>query len=134
MRRVKSKDTAPELFVRSLLCCMGLRGYRLHRSDIPGRPDIVWIGRKLAIFINGCFWHGHACLRGARVPQSHTEYWISKIECTRQRDAKHVATLADQGWSVLILWECELRDQAALTEKLQNFLQADWIALRNIQK
>ncbi|MYM83049.1 DNA mismatch endonuclease Vsr [Duganella sp. FT50W] len=122
MRRVKSKDTSPELYVRELLRRLGHRGYRLHRADIPGKPDIVWIGRRRAIFINGCFWHGHSCARGARVPQTRAEYWLSKIARTRQRDERNTETLAALGWTVLTLWECELRDEAALAAKLQNFL------------
>lgn len=122
MRRVKSKNTNPELRVRGLLRRMGHRGYRIHRTDIFGKPDIVWVGRKLAIFINGCFWHGHTCRRGARLPQTRTEYWQSKIERNRQRDTYNVKLLVAQGWRVLILWECELNDDTILIERLQNFL------------
>lgn len=122
MRRVKSKDTAPELLVRRLLRSMGHTGYRLHRRDIPGNPDLVWIGRRLAIFINGCFWHGHACGRGARAPKTRAEYWLKKIERTRQRDQVNIEELTSQGWVVLTLWECELGDQAALADALRSFL------------
>lgn len=119
---MKSKDTSPELYVRGLLRRLGHRGYRLHRADIPGKPDIVWIGRQRAIFINGCFWHGHTCPRGARVPQTRAEYWLNKIARTRQRDEHNAESLAALGWTVLTLWECELSDEAALAAKLQDFL------------
>jgi DNA mismatch endonuclease (patch repair protein) len=114
MRRVKSKDTFPELHVRCLLRQLGYSGYRLHRSDLPGRPDIAWIGRRHAIFINGCFWHGHACPHGVKKPQTRPEYWLAKIEHTRQRDASHVAALAAKGWSVLVVWECELCNEESM--------------------
>lgn len=123
MRRVKSKDTTPELLVRRLLRSMGHSGYRLHRKDIPGNPDLVWIGRRLAIFINGCFWHGHSCPRGARTPKTRAEYWGKKIERTRQRDLVHIEELTSQGWGVLTLWECGLSDQATLAATLRSFLK-----------
>lgn len=123
MRRVKSKNTTPELYVRGLLRQMGHRGYRLHRRDIPGNPDIAWVGKKRAIFINGCFWHGHDCSRGARVPKTRVAYWQAKIERTKRRDAENAEALARAGWATLVLWECELRDQAQLTQHLSNFLK-----------
>lgn len=123
MRRVKSKNTSPELLVRELLRRMGHRGYRLHRTDIPGNPDIVWVSRKLAIFINGCFWHGHDCARGAREPKTRVEYWRKKIARTKQRDLDHIENLTTQDWKVLTLWECELRDETGLTNKLCQFLE-----------
>src|SRR5580698_5002966 len=85
MRRVKGRDTAPELKVRKLLWRLGAR-YRLQRKDLPGKPDIVLPGRKLAIFVHGCFWHGHDCARGARVPQANRDYWLGKIGRNRVRD------------------------------------------------
>lgn len=108
MRRVRSKDTSPELKVRKALTAMGLR-YRLHRRDLPGSPDIVMPGRRLAIFIHGCFWHGHDCPRGARVPKSNQDYWLAKIGRNRERDNRNAEALAAQGWKVLVLWECEMR-------------------------
>ena len=117
MRRVKSKDTAPELTVRRLLTRMGLR-YRLHRKDLPGAPDIVMPGRRLAIFVHGCFWHGHDCARGARTPQANRDYWQAKIGRNRERDLEHRTALQAQGWRVLTLWECALKDEATLEETL----------------
>jgi DNA mismatch endonuclease (patch repair protein) len=117
MRRVKGKDTAPELKVRRLLTRMGLR-YRLHRADLPGKPDIAMPGRKLAIFVHGCFWHGHDCARGARVPKANRPYWEAKIGRNRARDVEHRAALEAKGWRVLVLWECELKDEARLQQTL----------------
>lgn len=120
MRQVKSKNTKPELRVRQLLQQLGYTGYRLHRRDIPGSPDIAWIGRKIAIFINGCFWHGHDCARGARKPQARAEYWRTKIVRTIERDAQNRDQLSAKGWRVLVLWECELHDDAWLASTLSS--------------
>jgi DNA mismatch endonuclease (patch repair protein) len=117
MRRVKSTGTSPELKVRKLLTRMGLR-YRLHRKDLPGKPDIVMAGRRLAIFVHGCFWHGHDCARGARMPKTNRPYWEGKIGRNRERDIEHRAALEAKGWRVLTLWECELKDEAALEQTL----------------
>jgi DNA mismatch endonuclease (patch repair protein) len=117
MRRVKGKDTAPELRVRKALTRLGLR-YRLHRADLPGKPDIVMPGRRLAIFVHGCFWHGHSCARGARVPKANRDYWLGKVGRNRARDDTHRAALEARGWRVLTLWECELKDAARLEETL----------------
>ena len=121
MRRVKGKDTAPEMTVRRLLTRMGV-GYRLHRADLPGRPDIVMSGRKTAIFVHGCFWHGHDCARGARVPKANRPYWEAKIGRNRARDAEHRAALEALGWRAVVLWECELKDQAGLEARLRSLL------------
>ena len=86
MRAVKSHDTKPELLVRRAIHCMGYR-YRLHRKDLPGKPDVVFPSRKKIIFVHGCFWHGHDCARGARMPKSNRSYWVSKISRNRERDA-----------------------------------------------
>ncbi|HEX7799530.1 MAG TPA: very short patch repair endonuclease [Asticcacaulis sp.] len=121
MRAVKSKDTAPELRVRRLVHAMGYR-YRLHRKDLPGHPDLVFPGRRKAIFIHGCFWHGHDCRRGARMPKTNADYWTAKIGRNRERDARTLAELAKLGWGVCVLWECELKDEAALRRTLRAFL------------
>ncbi|MFI4964688.1 MAG: very short patch repair endonuclease [Caulobacterales bacterium] len=122
MRRVKSKDTSPELQVRRALTGLGAR-YRLHRKDLPGNPDIVMPGRGLAFFVHGCFWHGHECPRGARVPKQNRDYWVGKVARNRARDAKSRETLAALGWRVETIWECELRDAAGLRERLAHLLQ-----------
>lgn len=122
MQRVKSKNTSPELTIRSLLRGMGESGYRLHRTDIPGKPDVAWIGRRLALFIHGCFWHGHSCPRGARIPKTHRAYWQTKIKRNSKRDAKHHAALRASGWRVLILWECKLDNKKMTLQKISRFL------------
>ena len=124
MRRIKSKDTRPEMVVRSLAHGMGYR-YRLHRRDLPGRPDLVFPARAKVIFVHGCFWHGHPdpnCVDGRRQPKSRLDYWLPKLAGNKQRDHSHEATLRTLGWSVMIIWECETRDTATLRERLQAFL------------
>ncbi|MBI3524768.1 MAG: DNA mismatch endonuclease Vsr [Betaproteobacteria bacterium] len=122
MRRVKHQNTTPELSVRRLLRAMSATGYRLHRSDLPGKPDIAWIGRRQAIFVHGCFWHGHSCARGARRPKQNCEYWQQKISRTQIRDAEHRREMQSLGWRVLTVWECELRNQPRLRKRLHRFL------------
>ncbi|WP_036282471.1 very short patch repair endonuclease [Methylocystis sp. ATCC 49242] len=121
MRAVKSRDTSPELAVRALLRKFA-PGYRLHRKDVPGNPDIAYIGRKQAIFVHGCFWHGHDCARGARMPKANADYWRAKIARNRARDKVHREKLAALGWRTLIVWECELKNAPALEKKLREFL------------
>jgi len=123
MSRVKGKDTAPEMTVRRLLWRMGVR-YRLHRKDLPGAPDIAMPGRKLAIFVHGCFWHGHDCARGSRVPKQNGDYWVAKVARNRARDIRSAEALAALGWRVLTLWECGLKDPAALEARLRDALDA----------
>jgi DNA mismatch endonuclease (patch repair protein) len=121
MRRVKGKDTSPELWVRKALTRLGAR-YRLHRADLPGKPDIAMPGRRLALFVHGCFWHGHDCARGSRVPKQNRDYWVGKVERNRARDAKTREALAALGWRVETIWECELKDKAALAGRLREML------------
>jgi DNA mismatch endonuclease (patch repair protein) len=122
MRRVKGRDTGPEKTVRRLLTDLGAR-YRLHRKDLPGNPDIVMPGRRLAIFVHGCFWHGHDCPRGARVPQQNRDYWLGKVGRNRARDGASLAALTTAGWRVDVVWECELKDEAGLRERLAQLLK-----------
>ena len=117
MRAVKSRDTGAERAVRALLRPIA-SGYRLNRADLPGKPDIVYIGRKLAIFVHGCFWHGHDCARGARMPKANADYWESKIARNRARDQKTLAAFAAMGWRTLVVYECELKDKARLGARL----------------
>ena len=121
MRQIKAKDTTPELAVRRALTGLGAR-YRLHRKDLPGNPDIVLPGRRLALFVHGCFWHGHDCARGARVPKQNRDYWLGKVARNRARDAAHRDRLADVGWRVETIWECELKDAAGLRQRLEAIL------------
>lgn len=121
MRAVKSQNTAPEKVVRSLLHSLGFR-YRLHRKDLPGKPDIAFPAQGKVIFVHGCFWHGHTCRRGARVPKNNADYWIAKIERNRERDKNNFAKLQNKGWRVLTIWECEIRNREALAKRLTDFL------------
>ena len=123
MQRILSKDTAPELIVRKILRSMGLPGYRIHRKDLPGKPDIAFIGKKKAILIHGCFWHGHDCKEGIRKPKSNLEYWIPKIEKNRQRDEVTLEKLNEAGWDVLSVWDCELCNIDWLKERILVFLR-----------
>lgn len=122
MRRIRSKNTAPELMVRRQLRALEFTGYRLHRSDLPGKPDIAFVGRRKAILIHGCFWHGHSCKEGQRKPKSNQDFWLSKISRNRERDITQTQVLLERGWSVLTIWECEMRDQQLLNSRLQTFL------------
>lgn len=108
MRRVKGRDTSPELAVRAILRAAGI-GYRLGGMGLAGRPDVVMKGRRVAVFVHGCFWHGHDCPRGARKPKANAEYWTAKIDRNRARDTRVAAELEAAGWRVLTVWECDLR-------------------------
>ncbi len=121
MRRVKGRDTTPELIVRRVLTRLGAR-YRLHRRDLPGNPDIVLPGRRLALFVHGCFWHGHDCARGARVPKQNRDYWVGKVAKNRARDAKTLSELDALGWRAETIWECELKDAEVLESRLSALL------------
>ena len=123
MARIRGKDTGPERRVRSLLHRLGYR-FRLHAPELPGRPDIVLRPRRAAIFVHGCFWHGHDCPRGARQPKANAAYWSAKIARNRARDAETLTALEGKGWRALTLWECELKDGASLAARLRAFLGA----------
>lgn len=122
MRAVKSRDTGPERAVRAMLRHVA-PGYRLNRADLPGKPDIVYVGRKLAIFVHGCFWHGHDCPRGARMPKTNADYWRAKIARNRARDARTLAAYAAMGWRTLVVHECELKAPGALAARLEEKLR-----------
>lgn len=110
MSHIRSKDTSIELMVRRALFSLGYR-YRVNYKELPGKPDIVFTKKKIAIFIHGCYWHGHNCgSRYAHTSQSNRTYWGPKIQRTQQRDRAHVATLEEQGWNVIELWECQIKD------------------------
>lgn len=123
MRRIKSKNTKPEMTVRQLAHRLGYR-FRLHRADLPGKPDMVFVSRKKVIFIHGCFWHQHndPNCRDGRAPRSKSEYWGPKLLRNVERDETAVAALRAKGWHVLILWECETANAAALAERIERFL------------
>lgn len=124
MRAVKSENTKPELFVRYLLHRLGYR-YRLHRKDLPGKPDLTFAGRRRVIFVHGCFWHGHNCKRGVRVPKQNRDYWENKVTRNRRRDMMNLDALQQLRWKALVVWECELANSAALSDKLVSFLDGD---------
>jgi DNA mismatch endonuclease, patch repair protein len=113
MRRVRQKHTAPELILRKWLFAKGFR-FRLHSNTLPGSPDITLAKYETAIFVHGCFWHGHDCDHGSRVPASNTQFWLSKIEANRQRDARKERALRQAGWKVLVVWECDIKTGRAL--------------------
>jgi DNA mismatch endonuclease, patch repair protein len=123
MRAVKGRDTRPELAVRGLIRPIS-PGYRLHRSDVPGKPDIVYLGVKRAIFVHGCFWHGHHCKRGARIPKTNTAYWKAKISRNRFRDRLVRRRLRKLGWQTLVIWECQTKNAHKLLGRLKSFLSA----------
>ena len=122
MAQVKSKGMKPELRVRRLLHGLGYR-YRLHRADLPGRPDLVFPARRKVVFVNGCFWHRHAGCGKVRIPATNRDYWLAKLERNHARDIRNIALLTGQGWAVATVWECELRDLAATAERLVDFLE-----------
>lgn len=124
MRAIHSKGMKPEMAVRSLAHRMGYR-FRLHRKDLPGKPDMVFPGRRAVIFIHGCFWHQHPApgCHDARPPKSNTGYWHPKLERNQARDTEHIAALQAQGWRVLVIWECQTRDKAFLEQSLTAFLE-----------
>ena len=121
MRSVKAQDTTPEMKVRRLLHRMGYR-YRLHRLDLPGKPDIVFPSRRKVIFVHGCFWHGHSCKRGNRLPKTNAEYWNAKILRNVERHAIQLVELAKADWEALTLWECELSNDESIGQRLSAFL------------
>ncbi len=122
MSHVRGKNTALEMKVRSLLHGIGYR-YRLHRKDLAGTPDLVFPARKSVILIHGCFWHGHTCARAA-LPTSNREFWESKIDRNKERDARNQEALTEAGWRVLTVWQCETRNVPDLRERLVGFLEA----------
>lgn len=107
MSRVKSKNTKPELILRSSLHGLGLR-FRLHAKDLPGKPDLTFKRYRVAVFVNGCFWHGHKGCRKAALPETNIEFWKTKIEKNKNRDKKAYGKLKKMGWRVVVVWECRL--------------------------
>jgi len=118
MQSVGTKNTGPELKVRRALHALGFR-FRLHRKDLPGSPDIVLPKWRTAIFVHGCFWHGHGCSKG-RAPKSRLDYWLPKIEANRERDVTNENRLREQGWQVLTIWQCEIVSHGTIAEHLES--------------
>lgn len=125
MRSVKSKDTKAELIVRRLCRELDRAGYRLNRGDLPGSPDIAFISQKIAIFVHGCFWHGHTCKAGTNQPTSNIDYWRPKIARNQARDKSNLRALAAMGWKTLVIWECETKrdDGQSARRKLRSFFK-----------
>ncbi len=123
MGRIKSGNTKPEIAVRSILHHMGYR-FRLHRKDLPGKPDIVLPKYKVVIFVHGCFWHRHEGCKYAYTPKSRTEFWLKKFQSNIDRDRKVVNELVEMGWHVLIIWECEAKTPECVSKRLQAFFRS----------
>lgn len=121
MARIRGKDTAPEIAVRRLLHALGYR-FRVHVSTLPGKPDLAFPARKKAVFVHGCFWHSHpGCVRATR-PVSRAVFWAEKFEKNQERDARVQAKLHAEGWQVLVIWECEVKERDKLEARLKEFL------------
>jgi DNA mismatch endonuclease, patch repair protein len=121
MAGIRGKDTKPERIVRRLAHSLGYR-FRLHRRDLPGCPDLVFPSRQKAIFVHGCFWHQHSNCRKATLPKTRRAFWRAKLFKNRARDRRAIKALESEGWSALIVWECEMKDLALLSRRLQSFL------------
>lgn len=124
MAQVRSKDTGPEVAVRKVLHAKGIR-FRLHRTDLPGKPDIVIPRRRMVIFVHGCFWHGHVGCPKGRLPKSNLEYWKPKIVANRKRDEENTLKLRAMGWAVLTIWQCEIKDLQSFSAVLDDVLGRD---------
>ena len=125
MSRVRSKNTGPEMVVRRLVYSLGYR-YRLHDRSLPGKPDLVFKGSKKAIFVHGCFWHQHtsADCHGSRWPKSNVQFWSTKLKSNRDRDRRNQIALGELGWSVLVVWECEIeRSLSKVKDSIVRFLR-----------
>ena len=127
MSGIRGRDTKPEMAVRRAMFAAGFR-FRLHRRDLPGIPDIVLPGRRVTVFVHGCFWHRHAGCRYATLPTTRPEFWKAKLEGNAARDAKTIEALLALGWRVLVVWECTVRDHetmSALPETLAEWIRGD---------
>ena len=123
MSRVSGKNTKPELIVRSLLHSMGYR-FRLHRSDLPGKPDITLPKYKKVIFVHGCFWHGHKDCQRSKRPITNKKFWHEKLDRNIERDKANIRNIKELGWDVLVVWTCEVKDINHLKNKLISFLES----------
>jgi DNA mismatch endonuclease, patch repair protein len=121
MSRIRGRDTKPELVVRRLAHALGYR-FRLHRRDLPGAPDMTFAGRKKVVFVHGCFWHQHPGCRYAYKPKSNIKFWKTKLAANARRDTRVLQKLCEQGWSPLVIWECEISDLTNLAGRLKSHL------------
>lgn len=124
MSRIGGKNTGPELFLRRLVHSMGYR-YRLHRRDLPGKPDLVFSSRNKVIFVHGCYWHVHTCRYGQVRPATNAQFWQKKRANTVLRDRRNLQELKSRGWTALVVWECEMRKGADLEDRIRRFLQPE---------
>ncbi len=124
MRRIKSKNTKQELAVRKLLTSLGYR-FRIHAKELPGKPDLVFPGRKQVIFVHGCFWHMHddPNCRYVHIPKSKQAYWLPKLERNKQRDSENQRKLEELGWDSLVIWECQIPEMEKLINLITDFLE-----------
>lgn len=122
MARVHGRDTLPEIVVRKTLHGMGYR-FRLHRKDLPGKPDVVLPKHHVAVFVHGCFWHRHPGCKRTTTPATNVEFWAKKFADNVARDAAQIDALRDRGWRVLVVWECETKDRFSLSATLKQFLE-----------
>jgi len=120
MQSVGQKDTGPEMAIRRALHALGYR-FRLHRKDLPGKPDLVFPSRRMVLFVHGCFWHGHGCSKG-RLPKSRPEFWVPKIQANRDRDDRAVNLLEKMGWKTFTVWQCEVNDTERSVAEIVKFL------------
>jgi DNA mismatch endonuclease (patch repair protein) len=124
MSSIRSKDTRPEVLVRSALHRLGCR-FRLHRSDLPGSPDVVMPARQTVVLVHGCFWHGcRKCDRGTRVPKTNTAFWLAKVAENRRRDRRVKRLLRQAGWRVIVIWACETQNATKLARRLAPVLES----------
>lgn len=121
MRGVRGKDTKPEMIVRKVVHSLGY-GFRLHRADLPGTPDLVFPRFSSVIFVHGCFWHDHHCQNGRRRPKANREFWVSKINGNHTRDVRNFRKLRRMGWHVMAIWECQLKNIETLKQRISRFL------------
>lgn len=122
MRLIRSKDTKPEVIVRSTLHKLGYR-FRLHKKDLPGKPDIVLKKYNTIIFVHGCFWHQHKGCKRATIPKTNREYWLPKLEKNKKKDQKYRFLLKKMGWNVITIWECETKDKKKLQKKIKSIFR-----------
>lgn len=122
MSRIRGKDTKPEMYVRKFLYGHGLR-YRLHYARLPGKPDVVLVGRKIIVDIKGCYWHRHSGCRYATMPSSNVDFYLKKFSDTVNRDRRNISYWKEAGWKVIEVWECELKTSESRKQRLEELLQ-----------
>ena len=133
MARIKSKNTKPELLLRKKLHALGFR-YRLHDASLPGKPDLVFPSRRKVVFVNGCFWHGHDCPVGARLPKSNTAFWADKRDRNQARDQQQIVLLNNLGWECLVVWECTIQACSGVPDEVIRFLVGRSSNLSNLPR